>query len=52
MQTSPYAVPIEQLEAATRFRPEEQVQEVDAAPVPDLDPGPPHPDREWFAAGG
>lgn len=50
--TSPYAVPLDRLEAGVRVAVQDQVQEQSAAQRPDPDPGPPHPDREWSAAGG
>lgn len=52
VEPTPYAVPLEALEAAVRVTWDAQVETVDAAGVRDLDPGPPQPDRGWAAASG
>lgn len=49
---SPYAVPLDLLEAGIRIPYEEQVEEIAVTEIRDPGPGLPHPDREWFAAGG
>lgn len=50
--SSPYAVRLAELEAAVRVPVDRQVEQRAVLEVRDLDPGLPHPDREWFLSGG